>query len=351
MGGGVFEPGTIELPEPDVEFDEGHCGPRRRLGQMHGDDRIAREVRVGAGDQAGADQGGVGGDVGDRERHVGRPFEGRSNPRHPPFAVLLDGVGGQDLAVGPGIVIGQADRPGSEPVGLFGDADRIGHLTAREPGDHGHEAGRQGGGHGGDGTAPGCRRVGGDLVEELSEWFVAERDVSHAPGYGGLSVMPARRTWSARLISGRAPRCPITSAAATAPSRALAAMSCWRASPRRKPAANTSPAPVVSMTRLAVSAGTATVFDPSLTRAPCSLRVTATTGHERVNAFTAAAASASPVSWRASCSLASRMSTSGRRAMTAARWAANHVGSDNVRATRRSNWRAAATAARMAASA
>src|SRR5579871_2356592 len=50
-------------------------------------------------------------------------------------------------------------------------------------------------------------------------------------------------------VSGLAPRCEITSAAASAPRRADLSSSNPRAIPNRNPAANRSPAPVVSTTR------------------------------------------------------------------------------------------------------
>ena len=66
-------------------------------------------------------------------------------------------------------------------------------------------------------------------------------------------LQPAGRPSAASSLSdtsGRAPMCWITSAAASAPSRAAVLWSRPRASPNRKPAANRSPAPVASTSLL-----------------------------------------------------------------------------------------------------
>ena len=73
---------------------------------------------------------------------------------------------------------------------------------------------------------------------------------------------------------GRAPMCWITSAAASAPRRPAFSWPALRTRPNRKPAANRSPAPVVSTSLSIGNAGAATTPSFETTTQPFSLRVT-----------------------------------------------------------------------------
>ena len=110
------------------------------------------------------------------------------------------------------------------------------------------------------------------------------------PGESG--TRPAAAASARRSASGRAPVCEITSAAQSPPSLVLSTgpRPCVR--PKRSPAANRSPAPVVSTTRSTAAAGTSSGPRAVRTVAPRAPRVMTTS-----SPVSSAAANASSYEW------------------------------------------------------